>query len=439
MTPERLPGHPHLAYRGDALHLEEVALDALAERFGTPLFVYSKAAMLQALAAYQRGFAGRDARVCYAMKANSSLAILQLFARADCGFDIVSGGELQRALAAGADPATIIFSGVGKTRAEMEAALAHGVRLFNVESREELDVLAFTAASLGRRADVALRLNPDVDPRTHAYIATGLKESKFGVDLVEGEALARRVLADPRLRLAGLQCHIGSQITDVTPYGAALGRVADLARRLRPDAPDLASIDMGGGFGILYKDAKVPAFTDYAAVVRPQVADLGLKLLMEPGRVIVGNAGVLLTRVLYRKQAGARRFVIVDAGMNDLLRPSLYGGWHRIWPVVGQAPPALGVTPDLPLVDVVGPVCESGDFLAKDRPLPEVLPGALLAVMGVGAYGFTMASNYNARPRPCEVVVDGRRHAVARTRETYDDLVRGETATPAFADLLGAE
>lgn len=426
-------------HRDGRLHAEDVPLDRLAAVVGTPAYVYSLGTVRDHVDRLRAAFADLDPLICYAVKANSNLALLAALRDRGCGFDIVSGGELDRLRRLGVEGERIVFSGVGKTRAEMEAALAHGVRLFNVESREELDVLAFTAASLGRRADVALRLNPDVDPRTHAYIATGLKESKFGVDLVEGEALARRVLADPRLRLAGLQCHIGSQITDVTPYGAALGRVADLARRLRPDAPDLASIDMGGGFGILYKDAKVPAFTDYAAVVRPQVADLGLKLLMEPGRVIVGNAGVLLTRVLYRKQAGARRFVIVDAGMNDLLRPSLYGGWHRIWPVVGQAPPALGVTPDLPLVDVVGPVCESGDFLAKDRPLPEVLPGALLAVMGVGAYGFTMASNYNARPRPCEVVVDGRRHAVARTRETYDDLVRGETATPAFADLLGAE
>jgi diaminopimelate decarboxylase len=426
-------------HRDGRLHAEDVPLDRLAAVVGTPAYVYSLGTVRDHVDRLRAAFADLDPLICYAVKANSNLALLAALRDRGCGFDIVSGGELDRLRRLGVEGERIVFSGVGKTRAEMEAALVHGVRSFNVESREELDVLAFTAASLGRRADVALRLNPDVDPRTHAYIATGLKESKFGVDLVEGEALARRVLADPRLRLAGLQCHIGSQITDVTPYGAALGRVADLARRLRPDAPDLASIDMGGGFGILYKDAKVPAFTDYAAVVRPQVADLGLKLLMEPGRVIVGNAGVLLTRVLYRKQAGARRFVIVDAGMNDLLRPSLYGGWHRIWPVVGQAPPALGVTPDLPLVDVVGPVCESGDFLAKDRPLPEVLPGALLAVMGVGAYGFTMASNYNARPRPCEVVVDGRRHAVARTRETYDDLVRGETATPAFADLLGAE
>ncbi|MGE0191875.1 MAG: diaminopimelate decarboxylase [Planctomycetota bacterium] len=426
------------AYRDGQLVVEDVPLDAIARAVGTPAYVYSLGTVRDHVDRLQAAFADLDPLVCYAMKANGNLALLADLAARGLGFDIVSGGELDRLRRLGVPGERIVFSGVGKTRAEMDAALAYGVRLFNVESEEELEALARVAAETGRRADVALRVNPDVDPQTHAYIATGLKESKFGLPIARGAELARRVLDRPSLRLVGLQCHIGSQITDVTPYGEAVGRVAELARTLQPDAPDLASLDMGGGFGIFYKDLRAPSFEEYARVVRPHVKHLGLKLLMEPGRVLVGNAGALVTRVLYRKQAGSKRFVIVDAGMNDLIRPSLYGGWHRIWPVAGHGAPPVGEAEGLPRVDVVGPVCESGDFLAKDRPLPDVAAGDLLAVFGVGAYGFTMSSTYNARPRPPEVLVAGDRFAVARRRETYDDLVAAETATPTFVHVAAS-
>jgi diaminopimelate decarboxylase len=293
------------------------------------------------------------------------------------------------------------------------------------------------ALRLGRRAGVGIRVNPDVDPRTHTYISTGKKESKFGVDIERGEALARRVLDLPALELRGLQCHIGSQVTTVAPYVEALARTVALADLLRPMAPALRWIDMGGGFGIYYKDATAPAIADYARALAPLLEGKGYRLLLEPGRIIVGNAGVLLTRVLYRKVSGDKRFVIVDAGMNDLIRPSLYGSHHRIWPVLGAPPPPLGQEADLPLHDIVGPVCESGDFLAKDRPFPESGAGDLLAVMSAGAYAFVMTSQYNARTRPPEVLVDGDRWALARRRETYADLVRGESKRPTFQRIAG--
>ncbi len=421
------------ATRAGRLHAEDVPLDVIADVVGTPAYVYSLGTLRDHVDRLRAAFHPLDPLICFAVKANANLALLADLAARGIGFDIVSGGELDRLRRLGVAGDRIVFSGVGKTRDEMSAALEHRVRLFNVESDEELDVLAEVAAAHGRRADVALRVNPDVDPKTHAYIATGLKESKFGVDLARGDALARVALERPALRLVGLQCHIGSQITDVRPFGDAVGRVADLWRRLRPIAPDLHSIDMGGGFGIPYRDPVVPSFADYARVVRPHVEGLGARLLMEPGRVLVGNAGVLLTRVLYRKRAGSKRFVIVDGGMNDLLRPSLYGGWHRIWPVEGHGPAPDGDAQGFEPADIVGPVCESGDFLARDRAFPDVAPGTLLAVMGVGAYGFTMSSNYNARPRPPEILVDGARYAIARRRETYDDLVAAETAAPSYA------
>lgn len=416
----------HFHHQDGRLWCEHVALDALAEAVGTPAYVYSASTMRDHVDRIRTAFEGLDPLICYAVKANSNLAVLQLMRQAGCGFDIVSGGELLRTQRVEADPAMTVFSGVGKAEDEMQAALRAGVLMFNVESEEELEVLQAVARRCKRSAGAAIRVNPDVDPRTHRHITTGKKENKFGVDLERGRALARRALALPDIRLLGLQCHIGSQITAVAPYRDAVQRTARLALALRAEATDLAWLNMGGGYGIYYSDAAAPDLAEYAEAVRPVVADTGLRLIMEPGRVIVGNAGVLLTRVLFNKTSGSKRFVIVDAGMNDLIRPSLYDGYHRIWPVRGPPPPALGKESADPPADVVGPVCESGDFLARDRPLPLVERGALLAVMSVGAYAATMASNYNDRPRAPEVLVDGDRYALVRERESHGDLLRLE-------------
>jgi diaminopimelate decarboxylase len=428
----------YFLHKDGRLWCEDVPLDRLAEEVGTPAYVYSRRTVAEHVRKLREAFAELDPLVCYALKANGNLAVLDLVRREGAGFDVVSGGELRRALAVGAKPSMIVFAGVGKSVPEMEEALRAGILLFNVESEEEVEVLAGVALRLGRRAGVAIRVNPDVDPRTHTYISTGKKESKFGVDIERGAALARRVLDLPSLELRGLQCHIGSQVTQVDPYVQSLGKVVALADQLRPSAPALRWIDMGGGFGIYYKDTEAPEIAAYAKRLVPLLRGRGYRLILEPGRVIVGNAGVLLTRVLYRKTSGDKRFVIVDAAMNDLVRPSLYGSYHRIWPVVGEAPPPLGSEPDLPLHDVVGPVCESGDFLAKDRPFPpHVRSGDLLAVMSAGAYGLVMSSQYNARPRAPEVLVDRDRWAVVRRRETFADLVRGESARPAFRRIGG--
>jgi diaminopimelate decarboxylase len=426
----------HFEHRDGRLHCEDVPLDALAAAVGTPAYVYSKRTVVEHVRRLREAFAELDPLICYAVKANSNQALLEVVRREGCGFDVVSGGELRRALEAGASASKIVFAGVGKTVEEMEAGIDAGILSFNVESEEELEVLADVAARRKRRAGVAIRVNPDVDPKTHTYVATGKKETKFGVDVERGEALARRALERPSVELRGVQCHIGSQLTDVEPYVTALSRVTALADRLRPIAKSLRWVDMGGGFGIWYRDLSAPAIDAYAKAIVPVLRGKGYRFALEPGRLIVGNAGVLLTRVLYRKVSGEKRFVIVDAGMNDLIRPSLYGSYHRIWPVVGEPPPPLGTEPELPLHDVVGPVCESGDFLAKDRPFPPgVKAGDVLAVMSAGAYGFVMSSTYNMRPRPPEVVVDGAKYAVARRRETYADLVRGEDASPRFRTL----
>jgi diaminopimelate decarboxylase len=425
----------HFHHDDGQLWCEGVPLDALADEVGTPAYVYSAATMRAHVEGLRSAFVGLDPLICYAVKANGNLAVLRVLQDAGCGFDIVSGGELERVLRIGADPRTIIFSGVGKTEAEMEAALTAGVLMFNVESEEELELLGGVAARLDQDAGVSIRVNPDVDPKTHRYITTGRKENKFGVDLERGKALALRAVALPRIRLRGIQCHIGSQITDVAPYRAAVERTAALALALKPDAPDLAWLDMGGGYGIYYKDRSAPALSAYAEAVRPVLEGSGLRLMMEPGRVIVGNAGCLLTRVQFNKTSGKKRFVIVDAGMNDLLRPSLYEGYHRIWPVRGEAPPPLGDEGTEPPCDIVGPVCESGDFLAQDRPLPPVTRGQVLAVMSVGAYAATMSSNYNDRVRAPEILVDGDRYACVRERETYEDIMRLERPDAPYHSL----
>ena len=411
-----LPGQPHIAYAGDQLHVEGAALSQLAREHGTPLFVYSKAAMLAALAAYQRGFAGRQAQICYAMKANSSLAILQVFAEAGCGFDIVSGGELARVLAAGGDPAKVIFSGVGKTRAEMKQALQVGIGCFNVESEAELDVLSEVAMGLGKQAPVSLRVNPNVDPKTHPYISTGLKGNKFGIAHEEALRAYRHAANLPGLKVVGIDCHIGSQITDSTPYLDAMDRVLDLVAEVESAGIPIHHIDFGGGLGINYNGDTPPEADALWAQLLTKLDALGYgqrQLMIEPGRSLVGNAGVCLTEVLYLKPGEQKNFCIVDAAMNDLPRPAMYQAFHQIVPVTPR--PGDGV-----VYDVVGPVCESGDWIGHDRQM-QVAAGDVLAVLSAGAYCMSMASNYNTRGRAAEILVDGTKAHLIRQRESAFD------------------
>jgi diaminopimelate decarboxylase len=412
----------HFRYRDAELCCEQVSLRALAAVAGTPLYVYSKAALLDGLAGYHRAFKDVPHVVCYSVKANSNLGVLSVLAKAGAGADIVSGGELFRALRAGVSPKKIIFSGVGKSRDEMREALKADILMFNVESRSELKVLDEVAREMGVRAPVAIRVNPDVDPQTHPYIATGLKTSKFGVPHDEALAAYEEAAKMPGLEVIGADMHIGSQLTKATPIGDAVHRVVALVKALRERSIEIRMIDVGGGLGIRYRDETPPTHEEYASVLLPALRESGATVLLEPGRSIVGNAGVLLTRALYRKDTGAKKFVVIDAAMNDLVRPSFYGAFHDIRPV-DEAARARPVE----TVDVVGPICESGDFLAKDRELPRVEPDELVALMSAGAYGFAMASNYNTRPRAAEVLVDGNRYTIVRRRETYEDLVAGET------------
>ena len=420
-----LPGAPHLARVGAELLLDGHSLDALARRFGTPLFVYSRPAMLAALAAYQRALVGRKHLVCYAMKANSNLAVLQTFARAGCGFDIVSGGELARVLAAGGDPAMVVFSGVGKSAAEMAQALKAGVRCFNVESTSELDLLNSVALSLGRRARISLRVNPDVDAGTHPYISTGLKGNKFGI--AHGQALAayRHAASLPGLEVVGIDCHIGSQIEQVEPYLDALDRLLDLVEAVEAAGIAIHHVDVGGGLGITYADETPPAADELVGRLLQRLDARGhgaREVLFEPGRSLVGNAGVLLTEVMVLKPGrvveGGKNFCIVDAAMNDLMRPALYQAYMGIEPCVLR-PGSSAVW------DVVGPVCESGDWLGRERALA-VQPGDTLAILSAGAYGMAMSSNYNTRPRAAEVMLDGEQVHLVRERETVPQLFAGE-------------
>ncbi len=414
---------PFIGYRNGQLMVEDVSVNDLARAHGTPLFIYAKAAMLQALAAYQRGFAGRDAQICYAMKANSSLAILQTFVRAGCGLDIVSGGELDRALAAGCEPHKIIFSGVGKTRAEMRRALDAGIGCFNVESRAELEVLDEVARSMGQRAPVSVRVNPDVDAKTHPYISTGLKGNKFGIahqDAVETYLFAASCKG---LRVVGIDCHIGSQITEMAPYLDAMDRVLDLVTAIEAAGVPIQHIDFGGGLGIDYQGDTPPAADTLWAALLAKLDARGFgqrKLMIEPGRSLVGNAGVCITEVLYLKPGEQKNFLIVDAAMNDLPRPAMYQAHHGIVPVL----PRDGATTTW---DVVGPVCESGDWIGRDRDL-NVAQGDLLAVLSAGAYCMSMASNYNTRGRAAEVLVDGAQAILIRERESVADQLRLERA-----------
>ena len=419
-----LPGAPFVCYQNGQLMVEGVALSELARQHGTPLFVYSKAAILAALAAYQRGLAGREALICYAMKANSSLAILKLLADAGCGFDIVSAGELERALAAGATPSKIVFSGVGKTRAEMRRALEAGVGCFNIESMAELDVLSDVAVACGQTAPVSIRVNPNVDAKTHPYISTGLKGNKFGISHDEALAAYRHAASLPGLRVVGIDCHIGSQITESAPYLEAMDRVLDLVTQIEAAGIPIHHIDFGGGLGIDYNGDTPPAADVLWQQLLGKLDARGFgnrKIMIEPGRSLVGNAGVCLTEVLFLKPGEQKNFCIVDAAMNDLPRPALYEAFHRIVPLAEANPAAQTTT-----YDVVGPVCESGDWLGRDRALA-VQQGDVLAVLSAGAYCMSMASNYNTRPRAAEVLVGGASARVIRQREAVQDLWRGES------------
>jgi len=410
----------HFHYRGEDLYCEEVPISALADEVGTPFYLYSHATLTRHFRVFDEAFREVPRLICFAVKANASLAILKLFATMGGGADVVSGGELFRALYAGIPPERIVFAGVGKNRAEMQEALKADILMFNVESSQELRLLNQVAGEMGTVGRVAVRVNPDVDPKTHPYISTGLRKSKFGIDI--SIALEEYQLAQTlsHIAIVGIHTHIGSQITDVSPFVDSLTRIAELIRELRTRGMDIRYLDVGGGLGIPYGDETPPHPTEMARAVIPILKDLGCTILFEPGRVIVGNAGILVTRVLYTKRTPTKDFIIVDAGMNDLIRPSLYGSYHAIQPVRRQEG-RQRLT-----VDVVGPICESGDFLAKDREIAMVEPGELLAVMSAGAYGFTMASNYNARPRAAEVLVRGDRHFMIRARERYEDLIRGE-------------
>jgi diaminopimelate decarboxylase len=422
VTGQPLPGQPFVAYRNGSLYVEDVALNALAQTHGTPLFVYSKAAMLSALAAYQRGFAGRNAQICYAMKANSSLGVLQVFANAGCGFDIVSGGELDRVLAAGGDAGKVIFSGVGKTRAEMQQALSVDIGCFNVESEAELEVLSDVAASMGLRAPVSIRVNPNVDPKTHPYISTGLKGNKFGVAHEDALRIYQYAASLQGLKVVGIDCHIGSQITDTTPYLDAMDRVLDLVSAIEGAGITLDHIDFGGGLGINYNGDTPPEADALWQQLLAKVDARGYgskKLMIEPGRSLVGNAGVCITEVVYVKPGEQKNFCIIDAAMNDLPRPAMYQAFHAIVPLEQNTKAAKST------YDVVGPVCESGDWIGRDRELA-VAAGDKLAVLSAGAYCMSMASNYNTRGRAAEVLVDATHVHLIRQRENSQDQMRHE-------------
>jgi len=435
---------PEFAYQPDrhqrngfSLFCERIPLSNLAKRHGTPLYVYSASMILGRYDAFDAAFRNVPHTVCYSVKANSNLTIVKLLAKRGCGFDVVSAGELARVLKADRKAAEkIVFSGVGKTREEIIAALKAGILIFNIESEAELHVLAECAAKLRKTARIALRVNPDVAADTHPYISTGLHRHKFGVPIRDARALYATAAREKYLKVAGVSVHIGSQITDVSPFGEAISRVADFVRELRADGHCIDYVDAGGGLGISYQQASTDTFPEYLATyakaLTKPLRDLNVHLLLEPGRSIVGPAGVLLTRVVYQKTNGAKRFLITDAAMNDLIRPALYAAFHEIVPVAYQPSTEQAVTQDHSqkdnvIVDVVGPICETGDFFARDRALPPVREGDLLAILDAGAYGMVLASNYNTRPRPAEILVDGTSAKIIRRRESINDLLRLET------------
>lgn len=406
-------------YRNQELYCEQVPISAVAEKVGTPFYLYSHQTLLNHYRAYDAAFSAMPHIVAYAVKANANLAILRLFAKEGSGADIVSGGELFRALKAGIAPQKMVFAGVGKSREEIREALKSDILLFNVESSQELALINEVAAQIKSRARVALRVNPHIDPKTHPYISTGLKKSKFGISIKQAVEEYKTARTLKHIEMVGVHTHIGSQLTQIKPFVEALERILELTEQIQDMGIPIKYLDIGGGLGITYSAEEPPHPKDLAEAVLPLLKGKGYTLILEPGRVLVGNAGALITRVLYTKASEEKQFVIVDAGMNDLIRPSLYEAYHEIQPVLRQNRPER-------VVDVVGPICESGDFLAKERSLPECHSGELLAVMSAGAYGFSMASNYNARPRAPEVLVHGDRYEVIRERESLEDLTRGE-------------
>ncbi|MGH9430910.1 MAG: diaminopimelate decarboxylase [Terriglobia bacterium] len=408
-----------LQYRRGELFCEDVSLAELAMKFGTPLYVYSRAAILGRVTHLRQALQGIQSLLCYSVKANSNLSILSLLRAADCGYDIVSGGELARCIKMHADASRIVFSGVGKTRDEIDAALQAGILLFNVESTGELELLEARAQHHGALAPVSIRINPDVEAETHPYISTGQTGHKFGVPKEEALALYQHAAVSPALRIAGIACHIGSQILETAPYLRAMDELLAVARALKTTGVQLEYVDLGGGFGVRYTGEDLFDLDQLAAGLRARLRGSGHQLILEPGRFIVGEAGVLITTVLYVKRNPRKNFIVVDAGMNDLIRPSLYGSYHGVIPVKDAGAGRL-------VADVVGPVCETGDFLARDRDVPEVESGAYLAILSCGAYGSCLASNYNSRPRPAEVLVHGNAAQLIRRRETMDDLMRAE-------------
>ncbi|NOY83489.1 MAG: diaminopimelate decarboxylase [Nitrospirae bacterium] len=405
--------------KNSVLHCEDVSLAAIAEKVGTPFFAYSHAALCDRIRAYKTAFAEVPHLIAFAVKANGNIAVLKTFANEGGGADIVSGGELHRALAAGIDPKKLVFAGVGKTKREMAAALHADILMFNIESSQELTALDEVAKAQGVKAPVALRVNPNVNPNTHPYISTGLKKSKFGIEITKAVSEYQVAARLPNIEVIGIHSHIGSQLTEVKPFVDALALIAKLIEALRAENMDIRHWDIGGGLGITYDEESPPLVKEMADAIMPLLKKSGCHIIMEPGRSLAGNAGVLVTRVIYTKEGVAKNFVVVDAGMTDLIRPSLYQAYHAIRPVSENKRDEM-------VVDVVGPICESGDFLAQDRSLPKMTPGELLAVMSAGAYAFTMSSNYNARPRPVEVLVHGSDFDVIRKRETMDDLLLGE-------------
>ncbi|MCP8900416.1 diaminopimelate decarboxylase [Gilvimarinus xylanilyticus] len=404
--------------RSGELYVEDVRLSDIAAQYGTPAYVYSRAAFTQHYLAYAQALGQHPGMICYAVKANSNIALLNLLARLGAGFDIVSGGEMERVLTAGGDPKRIVFSGVGKTAAEMAKALQMGIHCFNVESEPELELLSQVAVEQGLTARVSLRVNPDVDAKTHPYISTGLKENKFGIDITRAPEVYRRAAELPNIDVQGVDCHIGSQLTELEPFLDALDRLLVLVDGLADEGIHISHLDLGGGLGVTYRDEQPPAVADYMDAIKQKLGERKLALMFEPGRSIAANAGVLLTKVLYLKPTEEHNFAIIDAAMNDNIRPALYQAWQDIRPLKERR----GATKRW---DLVGPVCETGDFLGKDRELA-LEPGDHLAVMSAGAYGFTMASNYNTRPRACELLVDGDQVYVIRERENFVDLIRGE-------------
>ncbi len=418
----------YFEYRDGELFAERVPVRRIAREVGTPAYIYSLATLRRHYRVFDQAFARAPHLVCFSVKSNSNLAVLRTFAREGSGFDIVSGGELFRALKAGADPKKIVFSGVGKKKEEIEYALNAAILMFNVESEQELIFLNDVSRGLGKRAPISLRVNPDVDPETHPYISTGMKKSKFGIDIKRSAELYKKALSLGNLEVIGVDCHIGSQLTSVGPFVDALSRIREYLDRvlvgyLRKEGANIRYLDLGGGLGIRYKDEEPPHPEEYAAALIHGLEGLDVTLILEPGRVMVGNAGILVTEVLYLKETDEKKFVVVDGGMNDLIRPALYGSYQAIQPVVERKSETI-------VADVVGPICESGDFFAKDREVPRPQPGDLLAIMSAGAYGFTMASNYNAHPKPPEVLVDGDNFYVVRARESFDDLIKGEVIPP---------